>query len=150
MKPFAAQAATPSVPLPSGMDAVGLMLGWPSTISSRLTTLSGSTEKAPLRQAVVALVVLAVALDPVAVPLAAFAGSGPLARTSPVAAARAAAPIAASRLGLASGRLARVGGDDDGTDVDGGLNDTAASTASAGVDSPQAGCLDMIRWFGSG
>jgi len=131
--------------LPSGMDAVGLLLGWPSTMSSRLTTLSGSRAKAPLCQAVVAL-----AVDPVAVPLAAFAGSGPLARTSPVAAARAAAPIAASRLGLASGRLARVGGDDDGTDVDGGLNDTAASTASAGVDSPQAGCLDMIRWFGSG
>ncbi len=62
MKPFAAQAATPSAPLPSGMDAVGLMLGWPSTISSRLTTLSGSRAKAPLCQAVVAL-----AVDPVAV-----------------------------------------------------------------------------------
>src|ERR1700733_4197958 len=103
------------------MDAVGLTLGWPRTMSSRLTTPSGSRAKAPSCHAVVAL-----AVDPVAVavPLAASAGSGPLARSRPDAAARDAVANAASRRALASGRPARLGGGDDGTDGDGGLNDT--------------------------
>src|ERR1700691_2732863 len=138
LKPFAAQAATPSAPLPSGMDAVGSVLGWPSTISSRLTTLSGSRAKVPSCQAVVAL-----ALAPV--PLAASAGSGPLARTRPVVAASAAAATAARRRALASGRPARRGGGPDGPDGDGGLNDTVASMASARADSPTADCPAMIR-----
>ena len=77
--------------------------------------------------------------------VAASAGSGPLARTRPVAAARAAAATAASRRALASGRPAGLGGGDDGTDGGGGLNDTVASMASASVDSPTADCPAVIR-----
>jgi len=95
---------------------------------------------------VVVLTPVPVALDPV--PLAASAGSGPLARTRPVAAARAAAATAASRRARAVARPARLGGGEDGTGGVGGLSDTVASLASARVDSPTAdcpGCGPMIR-----
>src|SRR5260370_11550985 len=50
---FAAQAATPSEPLPSGSDWEFTVFGRPSTMSERETTPLVFTEKAPLRQAVV-------------------------------------------------------------------------------------------------
>jgi len=98
--------------------------------------------------ALVPVALVPVALVPVAlvpVPLAASAGSGPLARTRPVAAARAAAATAASRRALAVARPARLGGGEDGTDAVGGLNDTVASMASARVDSPTADCPNVVR-----
>src|SRR6266481_2373558 len=53
VKPSAAQAATPSEPLPNGSDWESTVFGRPSTMSERETTPLVFTEKAPLRQAVV-------------------------------------------------------------------------------------------------
>src|SRR5690242_15559774 len=53
VKPPAAQAATPSEPLPSGSDWAGAVFGRPSTTSERPTTPPVSTANAPFRQAVV-------------------------------------------------------------------------------------------------
>src|SRR5258708_815403 len=53
VNPFAAQAATPSEPLPSGSDWEFPVFGRPSRMSERETTPLVFTEKAPLRQAVV-------------------------------------------------------------------------------------------------
>ncbi len=55
VNPFAAQAATASEPLPSGIDWSPLWFGWPSTMSDWLTTPSGSSWNAPFCQAVVAV-----------------------------------------------------------------------------------------------
>src|SRR5271154_3408378 len=54
VKPSAAQAATPSEPLPSGSDCESAVFGWPSTMSDSETTPPVLTEKAPLCHAVVA------------------------------------------------------------------------------------------------
>src|ERR1700730_14507318 len=54
VNPLAAHAAAASEPLPTGMDAVGLTFGWPSTMALRLTTPSGLRLKAPPCHAVVA------------------------------------------------------------------------------------------------
>ena len=141
VKPFAAQAATPSAPLPSGIDAVGLMLGWPSTMSSRLTTPSGSRAKVAVAPRRGGRGCRSARADPVA----ASAGS------------RAAREDQAGRGGEGRGgdrgqppgagdrAPARLGGGDDGTGGVGGLNDTVASMASASVDSPTADCPAVIR-----
>jgi hypothetical protein len=81
--------------------------------------------------------------------VSARADTGPLARTKPDAAARAAAATAASRRARASGGPVGLGGGDDGTDGDGGLNDTVASMARARAGSPTADCPAMIRRSGT-
>ncbi|HEY7812703.1 MAG TPA: hypothetical protein VIC62_05660, partial [Nakamurella sp.] len=53
VKPLAAQAATPSEPLPSGSDCEPAVFGWPRKTSDRDTTPPVLTEKAPFCHAVV-------------------------------------------------------------------------------------------------
>ena len=53
VNPPAAQAATPSEPLPSGSDWESVVFGWPRTTSDSDTTPAGLTENAPFCQAVV-------------------------------------------------------------------------------------------------
>src|SRR5580698_689682 len=53
VNPPAAQAATPSDPLPSGSDCESAVFGWPRKTSERDTTPPVFSEKAPFCQAVV-------------------------------------------------------------------------------------------------
>src|ERR1700728_1547855 len=53
VKPPAAQAATPSEPLPSGSDCEAALFGWPRNTSERDTTPPVFSENAPFCQAVV-------------------------------------------------------------------------------------------------
>ena len=53
VNPFAAHAATPSDPLPSGSDWLSEVFGAPSTMSDSATTPDGFNENEPFCQAVV-------------------------------------------------------------------------------------------------
>jgi hypothetical protein len=53
VNPFAAQAATPSEPLPSGSDWLSAVFAAPSTMSDSETTPDGLSENEPFCQAVV-------------------------------------------------------------------------------------------------
>ena len=53
VNPFAAQAATPSEPLPSGSDWLLAVFAAPSTMSDSDTTPDGFSENEPFCQAVV-------------------------------------------------------------------------------------------------
>src|SRR4051812_42561954 len=64
VKPFAAHAATPSDPLPSGRNCVAELLGLPSTTFERETIPPTLVANAPFCQAVVVVAAAAGVLEP--------------------------------------------------------------------------------------
>ncbi len=64
VNPFAAHAATPSDPLPSGIDWLAAVFAAPSTMSDSATTPDGFSENEPFCQAVVAVAATAGWIEP--------------------------------------------------------------------------------------